>query len=197
MSKSIHQEVSESVDPGFQERKYCILKSFIPNKQIHELLDHALEVSQHPAFLSGDEQVPRTPAVYADPAMERLLEALVPRLEQKTGISIYPTYSYFRVYKKGDELKKHTDRPACEISLTISLGHDPEIYPIWVDAGAGPIEVFLEPGDALLYRGTEVLHWRESFDGDYAAQLFLHYVDQNGPHGEWKYDRRESLFTLG
>ena len=49
------------------------------------------------------------------------------------------------------------------------------------------------PGDALLYRGIELPHWREAFDGDRMAQVFLHYVDRDGPHRDWAYDKRARL----
>lgn len=51
----------------------------------------------------------------------------------------------------------------------------------------------LEAGDALLYRGIECPHWRTHFEGDHQAQVFLHYVDQQGPCAEWKFDKRDSL----
>jgi hypothetical protein len=52
----------------------------------------------------------------------------------------------------------------------------------------------MKVGDAVLYRGCDKWHWREPYkEGKWQAQVFLHYVDQNGPHAEWKYDERESL----
>ena len=38
---------------------------------------------------------------------------------------VLPTYTYARIYKNGSVLKKHTDRPACEISLSV-LQDDPQ-----------------------------------------------------------------------
>jgi hypothetical protein len=117
-------------------------------------------------------------------------------VEAKAGVSVYPTYSYFRVYKKGDVLKKHKDRPSCEISLSLSLGYDPdEPWPLWVDSGSGATAVPMKKGDAVLYKGCDVLHWREEFQGNYAAQVFLHYVDQQGPHREWRFDKREVVLN--
>jgi len=52
----------------------------------------------------------------------------------------------------------------------------------------------MDIGDAVMYRGCDIYHWRESYkEGKWQAQVFLHYVDQDGPHAEWKYDKRESL----
>jgi hypothetical protein len=178
----------------FLERGYCVLRSLVPARHVQALLDHALRVSRRRENRYGDRTVPGTPAIYSDPQMERLLAELAPTVEKTASVSVFPTYSYFRVYKHGDQLMKHRDRPACEISLTLTLGNDPdEPWPIWVDSGFGPRGVRLKQGDALMYRGTDVLHWRNVFPGNYAAQVFLHYVDQNGPNRKWRFDKRPGL----
>ena len=45
------------------------------------------------------------------------------------------------LYKQGDELKRHKDRPSCEISTTLNLGGDP--WPIFID-GTGADNVIDE-----------------------------------------------------
>jgi hypothetical protein len=143
---------------------------------------------------SGDRQVPNTPGDYGDPAFDGLLEHLRPRVEERSGLALYPTYSYFRLYKRGDVLKRHRDRPACEISISLNLGQTPaEPWPIYVERDAGPYGALLAPGDALLYRGCDCFHWREAFQGSRLVQVFLHYVDRNGPHADQKYDGRRTL----
>ena len=176
----------------FHVNGYQILPSVIPSRIVESLLEHALTMARQPELAVGDTQVPGTPAVYADPRMELLLARLTPVVEAEAGVAVYPTYSYFRVYKKGDKLKKHKDRPSCQISLSVSLGYDPdEPWPLWVEGGAGATEIRMTKGDAVLYKGVEVAHWREEFQGNYAAQVFLHYVDQQGPYREWRFDKRE------
>jgi hypothetical protein len=141
-----------------------------------------------------DSWMPNTPSLRAEPQMEALLRDLVPEVEGSTGLKVYPTYSYFRVYKQGDVLKKHRDRPACEISVSLNLGmRGAHRWPLCIQGPLGSAEVLLDPGDALLYRGVECPHWREAFRGEHMAQAFLHYVDQNGPNTEHKYDKRGDL----
>ena len=143
---------------------------------------------------SGDKQVPHTPSGYGDPAFDGLLEYLRPRIEESSGLALYPTYSYFRLYKCGDVLKRHRDRPACEISVTLNLGQTPaEPWPIYVERDAGPYAARLAPGDALIYRGCDCRHWREAYQGSRLAQVFLHYVDRDGPHAGEKFDGRKTL----
>jgi hypothetical protein len=144
---------------------------------------------------------PRSPGAWAAPGdlfTDGLLMDLLPLAEDVTQLSLFPTYSYFRVYKRGDILVKHTDRPACEISVTLCLGYEAEEpWPLLLESPAGVLPIELEPGDALFYRGTECMHWREPMNGERAAQVFLHYVNQNGPYAEWKYNKRKEIpFSL-
>jgi hypothetical protein len=136
--------------------------------------------------------------VHGATAFDKLLEDCLPYFEQASGLTLYPTYSYARLYnQQGEELKNHRDRPACEISATITLGFDGDVWSIYMgdseDKTNGK-KIEMDVGDAVMYRGMDKWHWREPyFEGKWQAQVFLHYVDQNGPHAEWKYDKRESL----
>ena len=135
-----------------------------------------------------DKQIPNTYSHYADPVMETLLMKVLPIMAQETKLNLIPTYSYARAYKKGDELKKHKDRPSCEISTTIHLGGDP--WAIFVEG----TKVLLEVGDMLVYSGCDLKHWREPFDGNICGQVFLHYNHVNGPFAEKnKFDGRPML----
>ena len=143
-----------------------------------------------------DKQVPNTYSHYADMVMETLLMKVLPIMKKETGLELIPTYSYARVYKKGDILRIHKDRPSCEISTTLNLGGDP--WPIFIDGtGADSVideykqihkpnapegtKVLLEVGDMLVYSGCELEHWREPFEGNICGQVFLHYNHVNGP----------------
>ena len=135
-----------------------------------------------------DPQVPNTYSIYGDVAMYTLLYKMISIMEKKTGCKLVPTYSYMRVYKKGDVLKRHKDRMSCEFSTTINLGGDP--WPIYLSKnkkdgehtskGYKPskvkgLKINLSPGDMLIYRGCELEHWRNKFEGNDCAQVFLHY----------------------
>ena len=143
----------------------------------------------------NDSQVPNTYSHYADIAMETLLLLVQPVMEKKTGIKLIPTYSYARIYKKGDILNRHKDRFSCEISTTLNLGGDP--WPIYIEPdskmgrfveGKGyisdntkGIKVNLKPGDMLVYKGNLLEHWREPFEGENCGQVFLHYNNRKTP----------------
>ena len=144
----------------------------------------------------NDEQIPETYSHYADVAMETLLEKLKPLMEKESGLKLNETYSYARIYKKGDVLKRHKDRYSCEVSSTLNLGGDK--WPIFLEPsgeeGKEGVKVILEQGDMLVYKGCDVEHWREAFEGENCGQVFLHYNDASDEKAEQnKYDGRPFL----
>jgi hypothetical protein len=132
---------------------------------------------------------------YADPLIELILKNSLPDVEAVTGLQLDPTYSFTRVYQKGDELTPHVDRPACEISVTSHIATVGKPWPIHMKApGKEPTVHYLEPGDACIYKGCEVTHWRDkAVDTDINVQVMLHYVDKNGPNAMYKFDERSSI----
>ena len=133
--------------------------------------------------------------------METLLQYMRPIMKKKTGMNLVPTYSYTRLYEKANILKRHKDRPSCEISTTLHLGGDE--WPIFLDpTGADNIlsgretttvvkpgapkgvRVDLKVGDMLIYSGCDLEHWREPFQGNVCSQVFLHYNHAKGPHAK-------------
>jgi hypothetical protein len=123
----------------------------------------------------GDSLVANTYARYADPLWESLLLSSVKPLEHCTGLSIVPNFSYWRFYQEGDVLIKHSDRPGCEISVTLCIGYEGENWPLFIESENYTGPILLEPGDMLVYKGREVPHWREEFKGVNQAQVFLQY----------------------
>lgn len=177
----------------FAEKKYAVVRSCVADPDLSLLYRYTCKLATM-GIMTHDSQVPDAWSAHGDLFMDGLLMDTLPLAEQITGTKLFPTYSYFRVYKKGDALAKHKDRPSCEISLSICLGYEAEEpWPLWIETPVGVSSIGLQPGDALLYRGMECAHWREPMIGERAAQVFLHYVDQNGPYAEWKFDKRSSL----
>lgn len=139
---------------------------------------------------------------YGDTAIETLSSVLLEKISYVTQKKLCPTYSYCRVYTKGEILKPHTDRPSCEYSITVNFGGDP--WPIYfgefnkdndLDNGYNlKKELTLNPGDGVVYMGEKLVHWRNKFTGDHCAQAFLHYIDSEGLHyPEWAYDKRPNV----
>ena len=193
---------------NFQKNHYLVIKQAI-NKELANFLYNYFSIKKdvaytvlHSGFVSpyteyfghwNDSQVPGSFSHYADIAMDTLLLKVQPIMEQHTKIKLIPTYSYTRMYAKGNELKKHKDRSSCEISTTMNLGGD--IWPIFIKlSNKKNIQVILEPGDMLVYKGCVLEHWREPFQGDECCQVFLHYNNALSDYAEEnKYDKRPHL----
>jgi len=181
----------------FINKKYAVVTNAVDRSLIDFITQYALFDEMQDFSPEGfGTQVPLAHSKYADPAMESMLLQLQPLVENVTGLNLFPTYAYHRVYRNGDELKPHTDRPACEISVTLSFNYSYDdskyTWPIYIDGSP----LTMKPGDLAVYRGIELEHWREPFSIDEDAwhvQAFLHYVDVDGPHSEWKFDKRPSI----
>jgi len=208
---------------SFKKNKYCVIKEAVPKdiatfvynyfimkRQVARTLFDERYISQFTDEWGTwtDQQVPNTYSHYADVAMETLLIRTLPIMEKKTGLKLNPTYSYARIYKTGDILKRHKDRFSCEISTTLNLGGDPWcIYlepkknvgipdgkKITTTSNNKGTKVVLKAGDMLVYKGMELEHWREEFQGNECAQVFLHYNDKNSKNADKNiYDRRKHL----
>ena len=122
----------------------------------------------------GDEVVNNVYGIYGDPMFETILLKVMPTVEKIAGKKIYPTYSFVRLYETDNVMKAHKDRPECEYSITLNLGGD--VWPFkLVDLNKKEKSYELSPGDAIIYQGTKVYHWRDKFKGRYCGQAFLHY----------------------
>lgn len=131
---------------------------------------------------------------YADAQGEAILERLQPEVERITGRALYPCYSFLRIYHLGSELRRHTDRPSCEFSVTLHVGGPDGVeWPIFIEHDGVAAEVNLHPGDLMVYRGAALPHWRKRFEGEYWVQLFLHYVDAAGAYAHYRHDGRAQL----
>lgn len=147
-----------------------------------------------------DPMVPNTYSSYGDIAMDTLLLKVQDIMEKTVKLKLIPTYSYVRIYKKGDILNRHVDRNSCEISTTLNLGGD--LWPIYLEPSGQKnkkgVKIDLLQGDMLIYKGIELEHWRESFEGDNCAQVFLHYKDVNEKDSmKYLYDGRPLLGVSG
>ena len=208
----------------FEDKKYTVIKNAISFELANFAFNYLLLKREAVAWMHKnnyvseftpgfgtwkDKQVLNTYSIYGDTFMETLMMKVLPIMQKRTNMNLIPCYTYARIYKKGDILRRHRDRPSCEISTTLHLGGD--LWPIFLDptgqktvideykqihkpnAPQG-ISITLEVGDMLVYSGCDLEHWREPFEGDNCAQVFLHYNNIDGPFGtENKFDKRPLL----
>lgn len=179
----------------FIKNKYCYVEKALSD-DICEIVTKYTLFDEKNDFLPEEtgSQVPGSHSKYGDPLMESILLYCLPIIQNNTGLSVSPTYSYYRVYRPGASLLPHTDRPSCEISASLFFGHNYEgkTWPLYIEGNG----YSMNPGDMIIYRGTELNHYRYEFEapeGSFHSQVFLHYVDNDGPFSEFKYDKRENI----
>jgi hypothetical protein len=190
--------VNPSNNMTFEQNGYKIIRNFL-EPQFVEFIQHYFYIR-----ISADDskkldgQAPFSYSFYSDPLVETILDSSCEVLSKISGIDLLPTYTYTRLYAKGEELLIHRDRESCQISATLSLGF-PEgesINPIYFSRTKSiedAKKIILNPGDLCLYRGCDIYHWRPPFTQKWYLQAFLHYVDANGPHKDNLYDGRPTL----
>lgn len=178
----------------FQASKYTVLRQVISPHSAQLLTTYAMLQQQWPNYYQPEDVFRAALGRYADAASETLLLELKPAMERATGLGLLPCYSYLRIYGPGAVLPRHLDRPSCEISASLALGiRAPSLWPIGVRADGEDRPIGLAPGDMLVYRGADVPHWRDPFQGEWCVQTFLHYVDANGQYTDFKFDGRERI----
>ena len=191
---------------SYKKNSYLVVKNAIPVDVANFVYDYfnmkrrAFITLKETGYISKfdvdwgeyDKQVPTAYAHYADLAMETILDILTPKMSKLTKLDLTPTYSYARIYGKGDILHRHTDRYSCEVSTTLNLGGD--MWPIClIDKNGKHKEIKLNPSDMSIYNGCELEHWRDEFKGDICSQVFLHYNIKNDKADTNLYDNRLHL----
>ena len=151
-----------------------------------------------------ESQVNGSLSRYNFPLYKELHYLVKKEVEEILGIDLHPTYYYERFYFTGQQLKRHSDRSSCEVSVTLQISTNrKEPWPIWFEKPDGSESfVNMKNGDAVIYKGCEREHWREPLeskynrfqrifkkDDTYHHQIFLHYVNANGPYVNYAFDR--------
>lgn len=186
----------EQMSEEFWERGYCILEEVLTPSQIDlavASLGHKLDSQSMRKRDSG--HVFKAEDEYSPGIGELLLRHCQPAFEEAIGRPLIESFAYWRVYHSGARLTRHTDRPGCEISATLTLACEPRDadWPIMIeDTNSNVRAVHLKPGSTLLYQGHKVPHWRDTFDGTRQMQLLFHYVLKDGPFAERSFDGRDA-----
>lgn len=162
---------------------YKLIKSFFTKEELTILQKYCFNKLDEGQNYRLDQHS-FSPSWYDDPLMNSLLYTKLIKVEYESNLKLFPTYAYWRYYVFGGKLTKHIDRPACEISITACVKKY-DNWPIIVEGNS--FELY--EGDAVLYAGCDQKHWRPGvYKGEGMAQVFLHYVNQNGPNSAHAYD---------
>ena len=189
-NERVNSGTSWSLNEKFEKDGYLVIKDLWDSEELYHPLpkqrgqmnywSNNLEQYHH---IEVEQQVEGSVARYWHPQYRKIHTGVRKKLEEIIGRKLYNTYYYDRFYFPGQELKKHSDRPACEISVSIhistNLPDDEKDWPFkiktpdtYTDKKKTSILVpgeersaVLNPGDGLLYKGCERPHWRDPMPG--------------------------------
>ena len=200
------------VTGSYEQDGYAVVRNLIPPEVAQALLEQ-LERDVKARGLSFQSFARNHPLVrkhsveitgHLYPSLLSFLWGLTPVVAQLTGRDVLPSYDFFRIYQQGDICRVHSDRPACEHSMTLTLHYsDAQVWDFAI--GAHPVDgpqplaedfgseefrtVGMQPGDAILYQGVRRRHGRMAPNPNrFSAHLFLHWVDRDGPHKSHAFD---------
>lgn len=185
----------------FWDRGFTVARDLVSAEQC-DFVRAAMDVAHRTgAMRHATTVVPQgTMNQYSPIAGEALLLQCQPAFEAITGRDLIPAYAFWRIYERGAELRRHKDRNACEVSASLPIYSVPadDPWPIHVqDLQGTESGVALDPGDAILYQGCRIPHWREPLTGERQYQVFLHYVIAGGEHADRAFDGRDGLRLHG
>jgi hypothetical protein len=113
------------------------------------------------------------------------LTSLVGRI---AGEPVKPSFAYFASYRPGATLPRHLDREQCEFVLSVLLDYVPDPagpcgWPLVLNHPRAldvPIPVDLGVGDAVIYRGRQLYHYRDRLPaGHQSTSYFLNWVRED------------------
>lgn len=189
------------------------IKDFFPEQILNLCHSYSILKFSNKKEFKIDQQTGSLISEYSDPLMETIMDFSTTVVEKNVGKKLWPTYSYFRIYDKGSDLKVHTDRPSCEYTVAICLGANPVDKPYEIFVGekdeSSDYKYFddqnnfnryridykfpMISNNAVIFKGMDKIHWREICDHDYFITVFLHYVDQEGEFAKYKFDERKNI----
>ena len=173
---------------------YKILKNFFEKSKCLSMADKLNDLFKRGIYRNPDPLCTLSPAFYG--IFNDELVEIQKNIETAVGEELYPCYSYARIYQENDSLPPHIDRPSCEISITLTLNYEKQPWPFWVLNNGQVSCIDLDIGDALLYKGTEVMHFRHPMQHQqFQYQAFFHYVKKHGNYTNYRYDLDEQLIS--
>jgi hypothetical protein len=182
-----------------------VLRQFITPEQMtlcREYLQsvkdrYANRVGLSSEYIENDQHHPDTFSFYSPLCTEVLLLKVLPEVEVLAGIKLVPSYSYARTYYQGSFLEKHTDRRCSQFGISICLDKDGPEWPlVIIDKGGQSHSVELSCGDAVMFLGMQLEHYRDKYVGRSQTQIFLFYMPQDDSLSNLYFDRRPSLGSL-
>jgi hypothetical protein len=168
----------------FEEQRYCTLPSLLREAHVAALGRYYRSLIEYGGWQFGDEQVQLRYGHHNETVARYFHHQLTDLVSRVAGEPLKPTYAYVSAYREGAVLHPHVDRRQCVFTLSLWIDHDTaktaEPWPLWFQTHHGQVALVQKAGDAVLFRGCELPHWRDRPPpGSASMTLLFHYVPQD------------------
>tara|TARA_R100001594_G_scaffold150674_1_gene213425 strand:- start:18141 stop:18761 length:621 start_codon:yes stop_codon:yes gene_type:complete len=186
---------------------FVVCKEYLDKASCEALFTYTLEQINNnisPEFLKHEDPTIKGNVYdrYGDKVYQEILYGKIPYIEELLNNQVFPTYQVCRIYKKGSGVTPHIDREPCEIGVSMFVGNTSDVYKSHLfikNYQEETCKVELSRGDAVIYMGCELEHWRSPIgqesqevplEGVHWKQIqaFFHYVRKGFPHEKYAYD---------
>lgn len=155
---------------------YCLIPKITFQTYPYTIDHYVNEINTSLVF---DDQVPTRRSQHNAGLFSAVHSQLADLVQKVANTPLKPSYCYMSVYPKGSILAKHTDRAQCVWNASITFSRTDKIWPIYVEGKKGEAALYADIGEVVVYRGTEIPHWRKALPEGTATVCFFHFVDQD------------------
>jgi hypothetical protein len=133
----------------------------------------------------GDNCSPTRYVVYQESVAQFFHRQIAHAVSAVANMPVKPTFVYSVSYPGGADLEVHTDRAQCEYAVSLLVDYTPEPleqspWPMRLNGLNGTRKIWQALGDAVLYRGTRIPHWRDQLAASATStSLLFYYVNEN------------------
>jgi hypothetical protein len=165
-----------NTETEFKKQGYIVINNLVDPKEVARLYDYTIQRVERGNL--DDGQVPGSPSFYQDQEVVQLQKNCINAIQASIQLKLLNVFCYHRVYRTGAVLKAHKDSTRAEIPASINLGQKGEPWDLWLlDYDENTRKIRLNPGDALIYHGSKLMHWREKLvNSDFVSQVMFHFV---------------------
>lgn len=176
----VHSHSSEPLSDHLVSQRLWVLREWLSSEVI-DLIEGYVRILIAQDRLASDLGEFGS-GMYGDALADSLVVSRASDVAAIVGRRVYPSYGYVRAYWQGAQLPVHRDRVGCDWTMSVAIARQPRTLPWALQVGDHNElhEVTLEPGDAVLFAGRDVLHGRNGFSPGWYIALFLHWVTD--PH---------------
>lgn len=160
----------------YQEKNMCLVPHLMNEPLLKALQRYYGALREQRGMILGDAQSELRYISHTDPFANLLHPHFEDLVSNIVGTRVMSSYNYSAIYTEGADLPRHTDRIQCMYTLNVAVNvesFDPYIWPLYVNEES----VLLRPGDAVLYAGYELEHFRNPLPpGNAVSNIFFHFV---------------------